>query len=117
MNSDLASHSRILAESTKKAGPKVYAIGMITITDRGAYERYSKAFLPVLQRYGGTLLAADEHPSVEEGEWQHGKLILLAFDDEAAFRIWFESPEYRHIAADRHAGAHGTIILARGVQS
>jgi uncharacterized protein (DUF1330 family) len=80
------------------------------------YERYRQAFMPILQRYGGKLLAADEHPSIEEGEWPYDKVILLGFDDEAAFRAWAQSSNYRRIAIDRHAGSHGTIILAHAAK-
>lgn len=93
----------------------VYAVGMITITDRTTYDRYRDAFMPVQRHYGGRLLAADESPRVEEGTWPHGKLILIAFDDEKAYRAWKDSPAYRKIAEDRHAGSHGAVIFARGI--
>lgn len=95
----------------------VYAVGTITITDRATYDRYRAAFNPVLQRYGGRLLAADESPSVEEGEWPFGKLILLEFLDEQSYRRWKDSPEYQEIVKDRHAGSHGAVVLAQGLQS
>jgi uncharacterized protein (DUF1330 family) len=37
----------------------VYAIAQLTIHDRARYQRYVAAFMPVLVRYGGQLLAAD----------------------------------------------------------
>jgi len=40
----------------------VYAIAQITIHDRACYDRYMNAFMPVLTRYGGRLLAADNSP-------------------------------------------------------
>lgn len=95
----------------------VYAIGMITITDRSTYERYRDAFMPVLRRYGGRLLAADENPSVEEGEWPHGKLILIEFDNEPSYRAWKDSDDYREIASDRHAGSHGAVVLVQGIKT
>lgn len=94
----------------------VYAIGMITITDQSAYDRYRQAFMPILRAHRGMLLAADEMPAIEEGEWAYDKVILLSFEDEAAYRRWKDSPEYEEISKDRHAGAHGTIILAHGVK-
>ena len=64
----------------------VYAIAQFTITDLAAYRRYQSRFADVFQVFDGTLLAADESPTVEEGSWPHQKVVLLAFPDEAALR-------------------------------
>ncbi|MGF1430285.1 DUF1330 domain-containing protein [Kitasatospora sp. LaBMicrA B282] len=92
----------------------VYAVAQLSITDRARYDRYQRRFLEVLGRFRGSLLAADEHPSVEEGSWEHQKVVLLAFPDTAAFREWADSPEYQEIAADRKAGSHGVVLLVAG---
>jgi uncharacterized protein (DUF1330 family) len=93
----------------------VFVLAQITITDRTRYERYQAAFMPVLSKYEGRLLAADERPVVAEGSWEHEKVVLLSFRDEAAFRRWAESEEYRAIAVDRKAGSHGAVLLVHGV--
>lgn len=95
----------------------VYAVGTITITDPATYNRYRDAFSPVLERYSGRALAADESPLVEEGEWPFSKLILLEFADEPSYRRWMNSPEYQEIVKDRHAGSRGTVVLVRGLDS
>ncbi|MGA8220019.1 MAG: DUF1330 domain-containing protein, partial [Candidatus Acidiferrales bacterium] len=78
----------------------VYAIAQLTIHDRAAYGRYVDRFMGVFQRYKGRLLAADEHPSVFEGTWDHQKVVLISFPDEPSFRDWAESPAYQEIAKD-----------------
>ena len=95
----------------------VYGIAQLTITDRDAYDRYTPGFMPVLRRFGGTLLVADESPTVVEGDWASEKLVVASFDDEAAFRRWYDSSEYQAIVGDRLAGAHGPLLLATGVRS
>ena len=69
----------------------VYVIAQITITDRARYERYQARFMPVLQKYEGRLLAADEHPLVAEGAWD------------------------RDLAVDRKAGSTGVVLLVKGI--
>lgn len=93
----------------------VYAIAQLSITDRAAYGRYQQRFTGVLKLYCGQLLAADESPLVLEGAWSRDKVVLLSFPDEAAFREWAESPEYREIAKDRKAGSDAVVLLVKGI--
>jgi uncharacterized protein (DUF1330 family) len=89
----------------------VYALALITIEEREAYERYAARFLDVLRPFGGRLLAADEAPLAIEGDPCFEKVVLVEFNDEQAFRRWFDSPAYREIAKDRRAGSTGAILL------
>jgi uncharacterized protein (DUF1330 family) len=93
----------------------VYVLAEITITDRERYGRYQARFMPVLEKYAGRLLAADEAPLVAEGEWKRDKVILFSFADEAAFRRFAASPEYAEIAVDRKAGSEGVVLLVHGI--
>jgi uncharacterized protein (DUF1330 family) len=93
----------------------VYAIAQLRFTDRAAYDRYQIRFMDIFRRYQGTLLAADESPQLIEGKWDRDKVVLMSFPDEAAFRLWSESPEYQEISKDRRAGADTVVLLARGL--
>ena len=93
----------------------VYAVAQITITDRAAYDRYQSRFMEVFGRFKGKLLAADETPQVFEGKWNHQKIIMMSFPDEAAFHTWAQSPAYREISKDRMAGSNGVVLLVKGV--
>lgn len=93
----------------------VYVIAQLKIEDRARYQRYVDAFMPVLAAHGGRLLAADEAPAREEGDWPYDKVILLSFPDEARFRAWADSPDYRRIVQDRLAATTGPVILAHGI--
>jgi uncharacterized protein (DUF1330 family) len=95
----------------------VYIVARIRIHDRERYDRYAAAFMPVLTRYGGRLLAADEAPMPLEGTWDGEKLNILAFPDEAAARRWIDSEEYRAIAVDRLAASDGLVLLVHGFPS
>lgn len=93
----------------------VYAIAMFSITDRTVYGRYQAQFMGVLNRYKGTVLAADEHPVVAEGSWDWEKVVMLSFPSEADFREFADSPEYQEISKDRRAATNGFVVLVRGV--
>jgi uncharacterized protein (DUF1330 family) len=93
----------------------VYAIAQLRFINRAAYDRYQARFMDVFRRHPGTLLAADESPEVVEGHWDREKVVLMSFPDEAAFRLWSESPEYQEISKDRRAGADTVVLLAKGL--
>ena len=93
----------------------VYAIAMFSITDRAAYGRYQAQFMGVLNRHKGSLLAADEHPAVVEGDWERDKVVVLSFPSETDFREFADSTEYQEISKDRRAGTKGFVVLVRGI--
>ena len=92
----------------------VYALAQLRIHDAERYGRYMSRFMPVLEKYNGTLLAADETPRVLEGQWwDRNKVVLMEFADSATFRAWAASPEYTEIAEDRKAGADAVVLLVK----
>ncbi len=93
----------------------VYAIAQLTIHDRARYDRYAAAFMPVLTKYGGRLLAAEDRPAVVEGQWSGDRVVVLAFPDRDAFTKWVSSAEYLEISKDRLAATDGVVLLLRGL--
>lgn len=63
----------------------------------------------------GKLIAIDGATTTLEGAWHGDRTVILEFEDEAAFRAWYESPEYqaaiplRHAASDSHAALVHTM--------
>lgn len=93
----------------------VYALAQLRIHDRESYDRYQLQFMPILQKYKGRLLAADESPRVLEGQWwDRNKVVLMAFEDKDAFKAWASLPEYTEISKDRKAGADAVVLLIKG---
>lgn len=95
----------------------VYALAQLRIHDPERYGRYMSRFMPVLQKYNGKLLAADDAPRALEGRWwDRNKVVLMEFADASAFRAWATSPEYTDIAEDRKAGADAVVLLINGFE-
>ena len=57
-------------------------------------------------------LAVDTNPVVLKGEWNHGRMVLIEFPDQAALKSI--SPEYRSIKKHRLNGAKCDTVLVRG---
>ncbi len=93
----------------------VYAIALLTITDRERYGDYERGFMEVFAPYGGSVLAVDESPTVKEGLWPHSRTVLLAFPDAAALDRWYHSEAYQALAQHRLAASTGAVTVIKGL--
>lgn len=93
----------------------VYALALLSIADRERYRRYAGRFAAALDGFDGRLLAADEAPTVLEGDWDRDKVVLVAFSGREEFERWSTSAAYRAIAGDRTASTDGTVLLLAGL--
>ena len=91
-----------------------YVLVQMTVHDRERYGRYAEQVRATLEPYQGRLLAADEAPDVVEGEWPHGKVVLIAFPDKDLARGWAEGPEYQAIIGERRASSEAVALLVQG---
>jgi len=79
-----------------------------------AYLRYSRGFVPLLKRCGGTILWAGDVTGVAIGDdagdaWDYA--VLVRYPHRQAFVDTMTSPEYAAINPDRLAGLEGHVIL------
>lgn len=93
----------------------VYAIVQLKIHDRPTYDRYMSQFMPVFEKFDGSLLVADDAPKVLEGKWDANRVVLMSFPDKKSFFAWAGSPDYQAIAGDRVAATEGVVLLAEGL--
>jgi uncharacterized protein (DUF1330 family) len=64
---------------------------------------------------GGKVLALDNAPLAIEGAWHGGRCVIIEFEDEAAFRAWYDSPAYQEALAIRLAATDSRSGLVHGV--
>jgi uncharacterized protein (DUF1330 family) len=81
---------------------------------RDAYVRYSRGFVPLLKRTGGTILWAGDVTGVAIGDdtadrWDYA--VLVQYPDRQAFVATITSDDYRAINPDRLAGLAKHVIL------
>ncbi len=90
-----------------------YFIARITIHDRETYRKYEEGFDEIFEKYRGLVVCVDEDPVVLEGEWPCSRTVLIRFPDETEAKRWYESSEYRELAAHRHRAAESHIVLVQ----
>lgn len=92
----------------------VYVVAQIAIHDRAEYGRYEAGFADAFMKHGGRIVSVDDQPEVVEGDWAHDRSVVIEFEDKAAMRAWYDSPEYQAIIGHRHAASSANIILVNG---
>jgi len=105
----LVSFSQLLAQERP-----AYVLTEVTIHDRIAYQEYEAEFMPIVERYGGELIAVTDDPTVLEGGWSEMRVVLMRFETRRHALDWYNSPEYQQLAVIRRATATGTDLLING---
>lgn len=94
--------------------PPVYFSAHIRIHDNAEYARYLDRYDEAFAGTGGEVLAVDDAPRTLEGAPPAGRVVLIRFPDEAAFRSWYDSPAYREIVVHRQAASKTDAQLVTG---
>lgn len=91
-----------------------FLVAQLVINDRDEYRNYEAGFMPVLEQYGGKLVAASENVETIEGSWPYTRTVILRFPSVEQANSWYHSPEYQAIVLHRHAASHANIALFEG---
>ena len=92
-----------------------YVIIETDVTDPERYERYKAAATEAVVAAGGRYVVRGGELDVLEGDWQPSRLVLLAFDDLAAARRWYDSEGYRAARRLREAAARLRMVAVQGL--
>ena len=90
----------------------VYFIVQEEIRDHEAMERYGEQARAAPS--SGKVVAVDDAQTVLEGDWHGERTVIIEFEDEAAFRAWYDSPEYQLALQTRLAATDSRAALVRG---
>jgi uncharacterized protein (DUF1330 family) len=91
----------------------VYVIGTYDIIDPRGYEGYVSGVVPLLEKHGAEILAADFEAQALEGR-APGVNVVLKFPSEEAARNWYNDPAYGPVKNIRlNSSKNGTIVMAK----
>jgi uncharacterized protein (DUF1330 family) len=68
-----------------------------------------------LAQYGGRFLVRGGAAELIEGGPEPKRIVILEFADTAAFRRWYDSPEYQKILPGRLDNSTGRAFIVEGV--
>jgi uncharacterized protein (DUF1330 family) len=91
----------------------VYLIASYDIADAKAYESYVPGVMPLLQKHGAEVLAADYAAQALEGR-AAGVDVVLRFPSEQAARNFYNDPAYGPVKQIRlNSTKNGSIVMAK----
>lgn len=78
-----------------------------------AYEPYVPSVLPILEKHGAEILAADFTATALEGKPPSVQVILKFASEEAAL-AWYHDPEYTRVKQVRIGSTeNGSLVIVR----
>lgn len=91
----------------------VYVMATYDIVDPKGYEGYVPGVVPLLQKHGAEILAADYESQTLEGNGC-GVNVILRFESEEAARNWYDDPAYEEVKKIRlNSSKNGAITMAK----
>lgn len=89
--------------------PAYLVADILEVTDPDTMAKYADATGPIVDQYGGRFVVAAP-AEVLEGDWKPGRIVILEFDDMAALKRWYGSPEYQDVLPLRLDASRGNVI-------
>ena len=92
-----------------------YVVVDVDVHDLQEFERYRVQVPPLVERHGGEYLARGGAVTVEEGNVEPHRVVILRFRDRAGAQAFFDDPDYAPVKAIRFASATSWAIIVDGV--
>ena len=89
-----------------------YFVIELEVTNLDAMGPYRAAVGATIEQYGGRFLARAGATELIEGGPEPKRIVIVEFTDTAAFKRWYNSPEYQKILPGRldNSTARGFIV-------
>jgi len=92
-----------------------YFVAELDITNLAAMGPYRAAVGATIEQYGGRFLARAGATELIEGGPEPQRIVIVEFPDRAAFKRWYDSPEYQKILPGRLDNSTGRAFVVEGV--
>ncbi len=94
-----------------------YVIVEVEVTDQLQYDAYRRLSGPSVAAYGGRFVVRGGAIDSLEGDWRPERIVVIEFENVAAARRWYDSPEYRAARNVRAGAANFRMIVVAGVEA
>ncbi len=96
-----------------------YLVGIQTIVDNEALNRYIKAALPSMTEFGAKPLAVDLEAETLEGTQTPpgSRVVIVEFETKEKLLAWYNSDGYQSAMKERIGALDGFALVAEGLPS
>jgi uncharacterized protein (DUF1330 family) len=84
-----------------------YIVVDLDVRDPQQFSKYQEAAMPTVGQYGGKVIVWGTKGEALENGWAPWAACVIEFEDRAAARRWYDSPEY--VAARKHRQGVSTL--------
>jgi uncharacterized protein (DUF1330 family) len=91
-----------------------YFVVELEITNPAAMQPYRDAVSATVEQYGGRYLVQAGAKLIEGGP-EPKRIVILEFADKAAFKRWYDSPEYQKILPARLDNSTARAFVVEGL--
>ena len=94
--------------------PKGYLMANLRINDQEIFKEFSSVALPLIEKFGGKLLARGPNADRHEGK-VNGVVTLIEFETNKAAENFYFSAEYQAAKAIRGKGVDTDLMIVDGL--
>tara|TARA_B100000780_G_C20944635_1_gene376766 strand:+ start:243 stop:530 length:288 start_codon:yes stop_codon:yes gene_type:complete len=94
--------------------PKGYLMANLRVEDQEIFKEFSSTAIPLIEKFGGKLLARGPHADRHEGEVK-GIVTLIEFESKEAAEKFYFSDEYKAAKAIRDKGVDTDLMIIEGM--
>ena len=91
-----------------------YFVVELEMTNPAGMAAYREAVPATLAQYGGRFLTRGGAAELIEGGPEPKRIVILEFADTAAFKRWYNSPEYQKILPGRLNNSSARAFVVEG---
>jgi len=95
--------------------PKGYLVANIRVNDTENFQSFSGMAAPVIQKFGGKVLARGSGADRHEGELT-GVVMMIEFESKAVAEKFYFSKEYQAAKAIRDECAETDLMIIEGAE-
>ncbi|EJW21103.1 hypothetical protein IMCC14465_08990 [alpha proteobacterium IMCC14465] len=93
---------------------KGYLVANLRVQDENCFKEFSEAAVPLIEKFGGKILARGPGADRHEGSLT-GLVTLLEFESKAAAEKFYFSDEYQAAKAIRDNGVDTDLMIIEGL--
>jgi len=94
--------------------PKGYLMANLRVKDQDTFKEFSSVALPLIESFGGKLLARGPNADRHEGEVS-GIVTLIEFESKEAAEKFYFSDEYQAAKSIRDRGVDTDLMIIEGM--